>query len=374
MRVLITNYALDQRAGTELYVRDLASELLRRGQSPVVFSPVLGAVAAEIRAQAIAVVDDLELVAERPDIIHGQHNLTALAALIRFPDVPAVYVCHGWIPWQERPPVHPRIAQYVAVDQATRERLVSENGISPGAVTVLPNFVDLRRFGRRSPLPEKPERALFVNNAVTEASPVLRNIREACRRSGIQLDVVGTGVGRPASRIEEILPAYDLVFAKGRAAIEAAATGCAVIVANEEKLGNYVDSASLADLRALNFGIRTFRYEPTVEAAIERIGRYDPRDAAAVTEAIRSNATLASTVDRYLALYEAVLRRGVVSDAEAERRATVVFLQNLVRDLAAPYRSPLSALPRSVRTLLSRLPVIGRLFRAISGTLRAGRP
>ena len=59
LRVLVTNRVLANRTGTELYVRDLALGLLRRGHHPVAYSPLLGKVAEELRAASVPVVDDL---------------------------------------------------------------------------------------------------------------------------------------------------------------------------------------------------------------------------------------------------------------------------------------------------------------------------
>lgn len=59
LRVLITNRILANRTGTELYVRDVAAGLLARGHRPVVYTPLPGRVAEEIRAATIPVVDDL---------------------------------------------------------------------------------------------------------------------------------------------------------------------------------------------------------------------------------------------------------------------------------------------------------------------------
>ena len=108
LRILVTNTWLDARAGSELYVRDLATALLARGHTPIVYSPVLGEVAREIRAATIPVVDDLGALGAPPDVIHGHHLLETMTALLRFPGVPAVSVCHGWLPWQEAPPWFPR--------------------------------------------------------------------------------------------------------------------------------------------------------------------------------------------------------------------------------------------------------------------------
>ena len=97
LRVLITNYSLSNYAGTELYVRDLAARLLRRGHTPVVYSTQLGQVAQDLRAATVPVVDDLNSLTQPPDLIHGQHNLETMTALLHFPGTPAVYFCHGWL-------------------------------------------------------------------------------------------------------------------------------------------------------------------------------------------------------------------------------------------------------------------------------------
>ena len=100
-RVLITNNTLDACHGTELYVLDLARALLRRGHLPLTYSTRLGTVADLLRRATVPVVDDLDRLAHPPDIIHGHHHLDTMTALCHFPGVPAVYVCHGWLPWQE---------------------------------------------------------------------------------------------------------------------------------------------------------------------------------------------------------------------------------------------------------------------------------
>src|SRR5688572_33492500 len=83
LRVLIaTAWLGDRRGGTELYALQVATELLRRGHRPVVFSPELGATADEARAAGIQVVDSLAEIAEAPDVIHGQHQVETATALL----------------------------------------------------------------------------------------------------------------------------------------------------------------------------------------------------------------------------------------------------------------------------------------------------
>ena len=50
LTVLLTNIWLANRGGSEIVVRDFATGLLRRGHRPIVYSPELGEIAAEIRS------------------------------------------------------------------------------------------------------------------------------------------------------------------------------------------------------------------------------------------------------------------------------------------------------------------------------------
>lgn len=305
MRVLLTNAALDSRAGSELYCRDVAIGLRRRGHRPVVFAPVLGEVARELRDATVPIVDDLDDLGEPPEVIHGQHHLPTVMAILRFPGVPAVYVCHGWRPWNERPPRLRRIRRYVAVDEAVRDRLVFENGVPERLVRILPNFVDLDRFPpRSSALPERPQRALLFSNYATESSPYARAVREASREFGIEVDIVGAGVGRTIANPGEVLRSYDLVFAQGRSAIEAMAAGASVVVASSRAFGPLVTSSNVRRLRELNFGIRALDRPPAAESLIAEIRRYDSADATAVSQIIRTEAALDPAIDALVSVYK----------------------------------------------------------------------
>lgn len=337
MRVLLTNSALENRAGSELYIVEVATRLLALGHSPIAYSPLLGPLAAELRAATIPVVDDLAAVAEPPDVIHGQHHLPAMTALLHFQNVPALFVSHGWAPWEEAPPRFPRILRYVAVDYTTRERLVSEAGIPPEQVEVVLNFVDLGRFQPRGPLPAVPRRALVFSNQASEET-YLPTVREACSRLGIELDVAGVAAGRPVATPEALLAGYDIVFAKGRSALEAMAVGTAVVLCDNTGAGPMVTAENLERLRPLNFGIRTLR-EPLTPDVLERqIRGYDPAGAAEVSRRIRDQAGLEGAVDRLAGLYQKVVadhRERGPAPAGEEGRAAAAYLRWLDPHLRA---------------------------------------
>jgi Glycosyltransferase Family 4 len=321
LRILITNNGLVHRAGSELYVRDVALRLLEGGHSPIAYSTRLGPVADELRRATVPVIDDLDALGIAPDIIHGQHHLETMIAVLRFPDVPAVSFCHGWLPWEEMPAIFPSIQRYVAVDMTCRDRLLLEHGISIERIDVLYNFVDLDRFKVGPALPERPRRALVLSNAASPDSHVVA-VREACDRRGIRVDVVGQAT-EVVDRPEAILGDYHLVFAKARAAMESMATGCAVILCDRVGAGPLVSRANFAELRELNFGVRALRHPITADYLGRQIDGYAPDEAAAVRDLLRSQASSTHALKTLLEIYHRAMNapRETTPLAEATRAA-----------------------------------------------------
>ncbi|MBW8780820.1 MAG: glycosyltransferase [Verrucomicrobia bacterium] len=358
MRVLITNNSLAEHAGTELYVRDVAFALRRRGHDPIAYSSRLGAVAEELVAGGVPVLDDLSMLEMPPDLIHAHHHMDAMVAMLRFPRVPAVLFCHGSMPWEEAPVFFPSILHFVAIDDACHDRLTSA-GVAPDAITTLRTFVDLHRFPLREQCAPEPRRALVFSNYAAPG-PGLELIRVACAEAGItEVDVIGHGMGTAVAHPEEILQRYDVVFAKGRAAHEAAATGAAVIVSDYSRFAGLLTSDVYEVWRSLNFGVRTLVYSLEQSALVAEIRRYQASDVRRVTERLRREADLETSMDRLMGLYErihsgrdrlALLSEGVFTAAAS------VYLQGLADQLKSPdalalrIREEMSALPNPLLT------------------------
>lgn len=302
MRILITNNTLASRAGTELYTRDIAMRLREMGHEPVCFSLTLGEVAEELRTSGINVTDNLALI-EKPDVIHGHHAIETTLAGITFPQTPVISFCHGPKVWQESPCRLPNVVAYVAVDEACRRRLVDEEGIPANGIQLILNFADTRRFQPRPPLPDRPKRALVFSNMMRDGEK-LDAVRAACDAHGIALDVAGIGSSRPSSAPEHLLQDYDLVFAKARAAIEAMATGCAVIQLDYFGSGHLITPALFDKLRPLNFGYLSMQIPITREHLENQISLYNPTDASLVSARIRNEASLDATMPQLLELYQ----------------------------------------------------------------------
>jgi glycosyltransferase involved in cell wall biosynthesis len=363
LRILITNLRLAGRTGTELYVRDLAVGLLRRGHHPVAYSPRLGPLAIELRDAGVPVVDDVRKLTDEPDVVHGHQHPETMRALWRFSQAPGLYVCHDRMDWHSRPPRFPRILRYVAVDHNCRERILAA-GVPEDRVHVVFNGVDLERFVSRKPLPPQPRRALLFSNDASDGS-FLPAVREACVRAGVELNVAGKASGQSVARPESILGDYDLVFGKGRCALEAMAVGAAVVLLDLRGAGPMVALSELERLRRMNFGMRVLTEPIRPDFLAAQIARYDPADAAQVSRWVRSHAGLDAMVDSLLGLYAEVRKEGgAPPDRQAERAALAEYRREiglLGRMYCGFYRS------RAARVLVgnqvARWPLVGRPLR-----------
>lgn len=347
-------------------MRDLALGLLAQGHSPIVFSPILGQMAVELRDRTIPVVNDLNKISSVPDIIHGQQNLETMTALLHFPKVPAVYFFHTNLSRQDIPPKFPRILRYVAVDETCRDRMIFEHGIPENRVRILLNSVDLNLFQPRGALPQHPKRALVFSNTSNRQLPA---VREACRASGVELDVIGFDSGNSCAHPELALPAYDIVFAKARCALEAMAVGTAVVLCDAVGVGPLVTTSDFEKLRQMNFGHRTLQQPHKVETILREIARYDSTDAQEVSRRVRATAGRDLLISEIIKLYQKVIdEHGAKSNhnSEIELKAAGDYLSWL----SARLREEGNAFSRSptmrLRRLVLSLPVAGRLARSIA--------
>ena len=377
LKVLITNLMLEGWTGTELYVRDIARGLLQLGHRPVLYSPRLGRLAAEMRKETIPVVADLAQLSTPPDIIHGQHVNETLTALLHFGQAPALYFCHDWYFADDYPPRFPRILRYVAVDEQCHDKLVCEYGVPEEKAQIICQFVDLERFVPRGPLPAKPQRAAILCNH-TKENEHLKAARQACARRGLTLDVYGAGVGRICERPEKVLRDYDIVFAKGRAALEAAAAGAAVVVYWWRRLGPMVKARDYEQLRANGFGVRSMSAQLTPEEfgrTIERaLEDYDASDAAEVSRLVRAGAGRNVAIRDLVQLYEEVIAEYATAPTDYETEARVAAAH--IRDMSLAHWKQRQAIFNSttfrVSEKLRRTPGIGTIARSLARSV-AGR-
>jgi hypothetical protein len=343
-------------------VRDLAIWLQRLGHTPLVYAPRLGVASREIASHGIVVTDRLERLGALPDIIHGQSYNETIRVLLHFPLAPAIYMVHGVSAYGD--PFHfPRILRYVAVDSRCRDFLETRPEIPRSRIAVVANAIDMERFQPRPALPPKPRRALLFSNYAAEHTHVPA-VRQACRRMGLSLDVIGRASGTEIANPETVLPRYDLVFAKARCALEAAAVGCATVLCDSAGAGPMVTTSNFDELRKMNFGQNALTRPLHAQQIMAEIERYDATDAARVSDRVRREASFADSVHRWTTLYEAVLAesRELSRDADAELRAAGAYLETLSR---WSYESRVEWEAAQLERLLS-MPLIGRSLHTLA--------
>lgn len=324
LRVLLTNITLAGRSGTETVTRDLALSLQRAGHRPMVYSPSLGSIADELRAASIPVADDIANIRETPDVIHGHHVIQTAVAAARFPDVPALFVCHDFTGWHDVPPGLANIQTFVAISDGFRDRLVVEQGVDPAQVHVVLNAVDTERFQPGPSLPTKPRRAL----AFAKNHGHLAAIREACAARDVAVDAVGTAVDRLIDAPEALLHDYDLVFTSARSALEAMACLRPVIVCDGRGLAGMATTDRYPTWRRENFGLRVLSRPVSSKALLAEIDRYDPDDAVALGHRVREEAGLDAWAGEYVALYHRLIDGFVRPGPDESNRALARHLQS----------------------------------------------
>lgn len=355
LRVLITNRELWSPSGTVVYVRDLTLELQRQGHIPAVFSSSRGRVPDELRAAGVVVSDRLSRL-EEPDIIHAHHHAPTVVAMRHWPTVPAIHVCHDHQSPHDRTPLDERVRRHFGVSRVCVKRLI-DDGVAADRVALLPNFVDIARFRPRPRLPARPRRALVFSN-YANARTHLPAVRAACREAGLELDVVGIGVGNILDEPEGSLGSYDIIFAKGKAAIEAMAVGSAVVLCDYAGVGPMVTSAEFDLLRDRNFGFETLREPLAVRPILREITRYDPVDAERVRDLTRAAAGVDRTVERLVTTYHDVLVEHRSEAPAPHRLDEWSRRESLLLRLYWAYAS----IPWKLRERINRLPGLRRVI------------
>jgi hypothetical protein len=272
----------------------------------MVYSPRLGPIAQELARATVEVVDHPRRLSTSPDVIHGHHWLPTMAALLECPGVPGLFVCHDFVHDHDVPPIFPRLRQYVAVDENCLRRLLRQ-GVPDCRIRIIFNGVDLCRFTPRPALPGRPGRALVFSNYASEETH-LGCVRQACQRAGLDVDVIGARAGSSVENPEALLGQYDIVFAKGRCALEALAVGASVILCDWPGSGPLVTVANVERLRRCSFGWPELRGPLSASTLAREIGRYDPDDAAEVSRWVRGNATLDAMVEDLILAYRDTIR------------------------------------------------------------------
>jgi hypothetical protein len=333
MRILLTNHEMQQRTGTELLTEELAFGLRARGHEVAVFTWNPGALAERINDGGVPVVADPRGVPFAPELIHGQHHLTTMAALTAWPEVPGLYFCHGVRPFDEQPPRHPRLRRYLSMAAINNGWLAATAGVAPDCVATVPNWFDPARFRETADesVAAAGRAALFSNRI--GPGPLFDVLAAGCAQQGMGLVGIGRGFGSATEFPETELPKYTVVFATGRSALEAMACGCSVIPLDAVAgLGTLVTPEDFDEQRDRNWCVYQHPVEVTAEAVAAQLARRSPASSAAVTRRVRAECTLDQAVRALEGHYAQIVAWPTTADEAGvmgERTALVDYLRFL---------------------------------------------
>jgi len=341
--------------GSEMVTVEVAREMAERGHDITVFSPRLGGVAKLLWPSGVRAVSRLDEVPWTPDLIHAHHHLPAMAAMARFERTPAVYYCHGSIPWVEQPPMHERIRCYVMMCEWMVRRVIAEFGLDSGCVSCVPNFVNTTRFSEVRAPPRQLRRALLFQSSALSATE-LSELESGCAALGLELDKIGAAYGNSQSRPEMLLQQYDLVFASGKSALEAMATGCAVMTLAPTQAGALMTVENFNSWSFANFAPRYYSgATPINEAWLRReLALYSAENAAQVTAKVRRERTLKIAGDQLEGIYRTALESAV---SEAAPAPFAAYLERMASEVDAMWveRESMRGLRDHVAYLESKL-------------------
>ena len=283
MRILITNLWLDDFGGTECWCYAMASELIKRGHTVDVYTPITGKIFKEFEKLGIKLVSEGEY-----DLILDNHNQTNLNKFKGF----VIHTCHGVI--KEEGPM--KSVVNVAVSKKSAEKW--------NCSIIIPNSIDTNRFCCKKPLHSYIKKILSLCKSNT-ANNVLKQI---CHDAGVEFESM---YGKEVFNIEDKINEADLVVGVGRSLLDAMSCGRPVVS---------FDDRYYYETRMMGHGYLTpdkFKYQEIdnftgnslkksfnkLELAKEIFEKYNTKDGEINRQYILDNLSIEKTVDKYIELY-----------------------------------------------------------------------
>ncbi|MCG6205017.1 hypothetical protein LPW26_10245 [Rhodopseudomonas sp. HC1] len=311
LRVALSNVALDGFTGSELWTVEAAQFLSSAGAAVIVYSPRIGRVAKLLSESGIFVTSSVEEVVDFcPSVLHVNHFEAVRPLVDRLVGhARIVNMIHGLLP---RPglPGNENVDRYCSVSIHAKAKVHILTNTPWPDIDILPNSFDERRFTSTGD-PARFGRALLYSSRTTPQHR--EKLRSVLAGYGLELEHLGQG-GTPTTEPENLLPQFDVIFAVGRSAIEALASGAHVILWDAGIAGPAVTASNFWQCVTANFALAanvlTWRYIENPDAP-QWIGTqlsHGSEDArVATTRLTRNHLNLSRAGLRLLALYQRVL-------------------------------------------------------------------
>ena len=266
---------------------ETARTLSRHGHRVTLVSNQPGNSTAE-PSDVVAFTPSILNVANAPDVVYTDSITDAIAAALRWPNVAIAFHVADRGCENMQPPLLPQI-RAVTCESAAVARLVADAGVDPARITVVPVAVDPRSLKQRRPLPSRPTTAAVLSPVSNERALIA--LDRACELEGVRLHRDRRVERFTRSSPSADLSAYDVVFATGRTALAALATGCSVAVWDANGHASFVTPENVGEYRLQNYGRTLCTRRNTIDNLRQLVRTFDSSAASLVSEIIREHDT-----------------------------------------------------------------------------------
>jgi hypothetical protein len=312
MKILITTHHLKNREGSELFTINLAKELKKRQHEIFVFSPILGTVAEELKESKISVFDNLmDLASQKFDLIHAQHNTTAILARSIFPTTPIVITLHGILPDLEQPPsIDLGIEKYLVVSEEIQVNLIQKYSIDKEKIEIVRNFIDNEKYSPTSKINQQAKNLLVISNRSTVKE---RNIiLAACQELDLNYQHIGLP-DNPVINVNDYINQADIVITLGRGSLEAMSCARNVIIFDIHGGDGFIDEKSFYEIRKNNFSGRRYGHQYSKIDLVNEIKKYNPSLGKTLREIVNKENSTQTIINQLEKIYQIASRQKTIS-------------------------------------------------------------
>lgn len=147
MKILIACMSFKKLTGSEIYIFELAKNLIKFNHDITIASYYLGdplvSLANNLRIQCVSIdnLNDIEY-----DLIHCQHTPVVNFLVDKFPNILKVCTIHSEIISLENPIIHDSIKKYIAIRPSIKEHLEQKYKIESSKIEIIFNPIDETKF------------------------------------------------------------------------------------------------------------------------------------------------------------------------------------------------------------------------------------
>lgn len=271
MRIAHATHSLDGSTGVQTYLVTIADEMQRTGHEVWLYARELGIAAKYAESLGLQVVGDADELPEELDFAVPHSAVASHELAAARPSAPQLFIAHGTFFDSYTPPqIDGAVACVVTLWGQAAKRMKSLATNIP--VVTLRQPVDRTRFRDRAPIADTPRRALILSNYLDGERR--ERLERACELAGLEWEHIGaTGAGQ-STRPEDAINRADIVFGKGRVAVEAMACGRAVYLFDMWGSDGWLTPENYDEYSFVGFGGHITPFDPTIEELAADLGNY----------------------------------------------------------------------------------------------------